>query len=410
VPLLLAEYVIQRNTLGNETASGEYITFNYVVIQSILRTATPDTLNVLARRMEDPAIELPLQLVYAAMLAAANDQRGRDRLSATAAAHDENFDSALFCLGAFDRLTPETSKTKTEIAWAQPLMIRLMTEKTTGGEFLSAADVVKYSDIVGALIRLNTPGSRKALIDYVLANVAKPQAHYNEDVPDRIAYSKMTVSHDQLVALEAADKKTEERRSLLHIAVRENDAAAAGLFFNELGGDNWFESELDDRLTPELIEQLKARESQVGSSSKLVIQGLLICSQEDPVPDLIRLLKSPAYPRKNWVVQKMISLKDGRCAAAVAAILKTSPDDIFEDRIGYGFENAIRVIGSADTPESTSALIDLLDADLSRFTGTIFDHAGCQRLIAAELINSTGESFGTDAAAWRKWFNARPRH
>jgi hypothetical protein len=47
-------------------------------------------------------------------------------------------------------------------------------------------------------------------------------------------------------------------------------------------------------------------------------------------------------------------------------------------------------------------LIELLPTDLSRFGGYV-DRDGLQRIVAAHLIELTGESFGTNVEAWRNW-------
>ena len=63
-------------------------------------------------------------------------------------------------------------------------------------------------------------------------------------------------------------------------------------------------------------------------------------------------------------------------------------------------------IANAGTKDAVADLIDLLSVDLTRFSKS-YDREGYRRIIAARLIGITGESFGTDTAAWRKW-NASP--
>ena len=60
------------------------------------------------------------------------------------------------------------------------------------------------------------------------------------------------------------------------------------------------------------------------------------------------------------------------------------------------------VIAAADTKEAATTLIALFDDDLTRFSKT-YDRGAYHRIIAAHLIDMAGESFGTDATAWRKW-------
>jgi len=80
VPLLLAETSFRRNNFGNETNACLFNERNYEAIGKTLREMSPKVLQILARRMNDPATEKTLRLLYAAMLARANDERGRSYL------------------------------------------------------------------------------------------------------------------------------------------------------------------------------------------------------------------------------------------------------------------------------------------------------------------------------------------
>jgi hypothetical protein len=163
LPDLVARDIARHNIIGDETAAHGFVDFNRPVIQSILADPTPEVLNTLAKRMNDPAIKPSMQCVYATMLAAANDPSGRDRLKAAIQKPDADFSSALYCLGAFTTLLPEKSRIKTDAAWAQPLMIDLMSRKDT------APMAVKYSSIPWVLAGSNSPAAADALVAFALS-------------------------------------------------------------------------------------------------------------------------------------------------------------------------------------------------------------------------------------------------
>jgi HEAT repeat protein len=97
---------------------------------------------------------------------------------------------------------------------------------------------------------------------------------------------------------------------------------------------------------------------------------------------------------------QLAAQKDQRCVEPILQILKNAPANYFEAQ--YGPEHGISALGAVGSRVAVSGLIELLNSDLSRFTA--YDRKGWQRLIAAQLIFATGESFGTDAAAWKKWY------
>jgi hypothetical protein len=218
----------------------------------------------------------------------------------------------------------------------------------------------------------------------------------------------VTLSHEQLLKLESSKHDAGNRRSILHIAIKQNDAQVASHFFSELGENNWFQSEFPSQLTPEMVTQLALHQDEGPEKARTAIRELLLCSKKDPVPDLLALLDDPQWTDKTWLVWQLAKYKDPRAIAPVLQILKHAPPDYFAaSSPDYGVEHAIHAIAAPQTRESTAALIDLLDLDLARFGGTMYKRDGLQRLVAIQLIDTTGESFGTDSAAWRKWLDSQ---
>jgi hypothetical protein len=144
-----------------------------------------------------------------------------------------------------------------------------------------------------------------------------------------------------------------------------------------------------------------------------------VLGQKDPTPALLALLANPEWTDKNLVLFELARLADPRAVATVARVLRDSPKNYFsvdpqpQHHNTTAIEHGLDAIAHTGTAEARRELIGLLGVDLARFgsyvdragfqIGSYVDRAGFQRIVAAHLIELTGESFGVDADAWRKW-------
>ena len=80
--------------------------------------------------MADSQLVEPVRLLYAAMLASVNDERGRSFLMKMADVQGDivNLD-ALYCLGVFPFIAPRALWGKVEIDWAEETMVALMKDR-----------------------------------------------------------------------------------------------------------------------------------------------------------------------------------------------------------------------------------------------------------------------------------------
>jgi hypothetical protein len=403
VPELLPQHSIRRNIMGNETTTMFYYERNAVAIEEILRNVTLQTLDVLARRMGDDQLTRPLRLLYAAMLAAANDPRGRAFLLGAVRTEDEQpLGDALFCLGAVGWLMPQGSQIKTELAWAEPTLVSLMSRRDSQGDFKAGHIAAVSTSIPAILLSLNTAASRKALIEFALSTDAAAS-----DVLHEICDSRTLLSTDELSRLETAAKDLRERRAVLGQLLRHKHPAAVARFAKDLD-DSFVYMTVRDRLSPPIVEALKSQIGALTGKQRTHAQMLIILGEKDPVPSVIGLLDDPQWQDKNLALFELARLRDRRCVAPVARILREAAKDYFRDTEGLlpaiGIEHGLEVIAGAGSKEAVSELIGLLSVDLGRFGGYI-DREGYRRIIAAHLIELTGESFGLDADAWRRWWN-----
>ena len=93
-------------------------------------------------------------------------------------------------------------------------------------------------------------------------------------------------------------------------------------------------------------------------------------------------------------------------------MLKNAPDDYWKKSLApFPLESALKALGQQGSREAFAALIELLAEKLDRFGDSEFiDRDGWRRIIAAHLIELSGESFGIDAKKWQTWLDTHPKH
>jgi hypothetical protein len=120
VPELLPQSPIGQ-ALGNETEVMMFARGNAQTIRDIVREDSPETRLVLARRMADPELAEPLRLLYAAILAALNDDRGREFLSNCVESPKPVNLNVLYCLGEFPSFASEKCPVRPMVTFRRTL-------------------------------------------------------------------------------------------------------------------------------------------------------------------------------------------------------------------------------------------------------------------------------------------------
>jgi|GEM_PF-1440088 len=422
VPELLAEEGFRRNLLGNETSAMLFWERNSEIIRGIVQDATPKSLDVVATRMHDSTLHPSVRLLYASILAAKNDQRGRDFLLRAAQPKEQNIDlEAIYCLGLFATLASPMDGAKTETAWAEPQMLALIGNRKQAvvdgkplvSQFdfpdpqpISVADAaLQYSDI--ATVSAVAEAGHKALFDYVMAGGRERDA-----VTYVLCNSDSPLSVDALLSLESIAKDSGTRRTILSKILMAEHPRGVDRFFGDLK-DGFVYMDIRDRSSPEVICSVRPAVAKLRGEAQNHARLLLLFSEKDPVPALLALLADPKWTARNMVLYELARLGDPRAVPVVGRILREAPKDYFasdvEPHPSSAVQNGLNAITRTGTTEAIQVLIELLNVDLSRFGG-YDDRLGYQRMVAAHLIELTGESFGVDSGAWRKWQQAHPAH
>ena len=431
----------------DETTASGVDERNAAAINWILRHRTPRTPDILAKRMNDRRLPYPLPLLYAAVLAGCNDPRGRAFLIDAARTTDPKLlADATYCLVAVAWLVPNPRKDWADLTWAEPTLLAVMSRRNAKGELEAGRIVAHCPEIVDVLLRFDTVASRRALIDFavsesrIAASDAARKARASE-LARRICLGRAILPLDDLRRLEAIAGE-QDRWPIASQYARRNSPDAVGHFLKDL----------DDvqplrRLPGPLVAaDCRGPAPDLGRMSPAAqahARILLVGAEKDPAARLIGLLDDPKWKDKILALCELLRLSDRRAIGPVADRLRHAPNDYFhadpapgarpttpkrrtavegdspifaDTKIGTvptgkpladaEVELALAAIAVPDSKAAVAELIGLLSVDLSRF-GTHLDREGWRRAVAAYLIELTGESFGTDADAWRRWNERR---
>ena len=180
-----------------------------------------------------------------------------------------------------------------------------------------------------------------------------------------------------------------------------------GPMLGDLTSCDWFRQ----GLTPKFVKALEAMSGDLEPEVRRNVRLLRIHHSADPVGKLLPLLNDPEWPDKSALLWELAKFKDSRVIQPVLAFLPKVQNGILPEsddlRTAYALENAFTTIASAGGDNAVRALISLLKMDFGRANADYMTNDGLHRIIAARLIEITGESFGADAEAWTQWLESR---
>lgn len=376
---LLPEYGFRRNMNLNETDARLYLERNAEVVNSVLRDATPEKRDVLARRMADPNLAEPLRLIYAGMLMWLDDARGRAFLLSRTDPEGSPTIEALFCLGAFLESRPANA-----IQWAEQRLIALLrSEKLAHPErsglysfkqnkqiqqafkdkqeylamvgidpqtFTVSHAAWRFTEIPSVLLKINSATARRAVIDElvgwgkiedscpVIENLRLFDAPVPVDaqgVVDVEAWAHnargpgLLLPVDDLLKLEAVTEGRYCRIALLSQLLRHKHSAAVDEFLADLK-DSFTYMEIRDHSSPEVIAVLERRIPSLKGRARDHAEMLVLLAKKDPVPSLLELLQDKRSVDRNLVLYELSRLTDPRAVAPLGRLLKEAPVTFFE--------------------------------------------------------------------------------
>jgi hypothetical protein len=192
------------------------------------------------------------------------------------------------------------------------------------------------------------------------------------------------------------------RRWILEKGLKQKDMTVAGWFVEHL--DNRGVRRLfQENLTPELAALVKKNWDKVPEEGRDDMREILTAAEKDPVAALLALAADPAFKDRSGALWELRRYKDPRVLGAVRKIFREGKAETFGEKGESGIRAMIDLVEAADNDEAVGLLIEMLETDWGRF-GKEVDKEAMKRHVAGALIGMTGESWGLDAAAWRKWY------
>ena len=423
VPVLLAEPSYRMNIMGDETEARLFHERNDTAIRAFLKAPTPAQIEVLAARLKDAEKSAALRLLYAALLATCNDARGRTvLLEALKDPESPSFPDALYCTGAVQFLPPDGSALKPETAWAEEALIRILADRTPRGDgpadpldevvpdparMSPAHAAAHYSSVIELLLQSRSEKGRAAVLDLALSGSGG-----SGNAIRRLCESPEPLPLDALKNLAAVPTADDEygRRRVLDKFLMQNEPTAVELFREEMA-DGFVYMDFRKAMTPELAAALVADLPNLSGEALIHARMLLALSAKDPAKEVISLLNDPKWTDKSLAAWELERLKDPRALDPLVHALRGAPKGFFKSDSTFGsatgITNALDAVAAIGSKQAIDALIGFLNAPFGRAKEDYMNDAGIHRIIAAHLIELTGECFGVDAEAWRKWFQSQ---
>ena len=273
--------------------------------------------------------------------------------------------------------------------------------------------VVAHSSIPYVLAQVGTPKSKKAIFEFALRNTDRGDNFFMADSITRILCDpRMGLTEAELLELSKVYEYSGIQRRLFQALLRLESLEAVKLYLASDEADHYY-GDLESGLTPKIKKELEKALPKVKSIGKRNEIRMALClSEKDPVPALIGLINDPTFTNKNFIFYELAPFKDPRIVAPTLKILKNAPDDYWKKSLApFPLESALKALGQQGSREAFAALIELLPEKLDRFGDSEFiDRDGWRRIIAAHLIELSGESFGIDAKKWQTWLDTHPKH
>ena len=435
LPLLEAELAMFNGYMGMETRAMLMRAHNGDVIEFLQRDASPTRTDFLATQMDAPEIDPTLKLLYASLLAARNDERGCQVLrQAVADPASPLFPDAVYCLFTFPFPPVADKSVKPDATWVEDIFLNLLGQdqkKMVVAGALSiepgqepaltpALAVLFYSPALRWLPIMPSTRLREALVKFTLTPIEKESAGF-DGANSKFAVIEALCKDPAPLAPELLQDWTkllrrEEWDTLIPLVTRLlQDGDTESILdlgkpgFEALSYIGWGR----DDLTAPQLESLKKLLPDLLPDAEQALRLQLIRRGPAAAAELLRLLADPEWEKKSSILFALRDAKDPRIIKPLLDFLATVKDGALpqdDDLATCGaLENAFETIASVGNEEALQALAGQLRMDFGRAEADYMNNDGLHRLIAAELINLTGESFGTDAEAWLKWIESRSK-
>jgi HEAT repeat protein len=367
----------------------------------------------MARRVEDETYPRRLRNLAAAVLLARNDDVGREYFRQQLEPLTVESVDALWLVGYVGVYGGNRDSELPDMSWAEELMIAALQNKgTLSRDAICRCNYIEQEKLVEVRELAVRMGSFPKILSNLKSKKALPVLiALVEENPPYIARSAITElgkfedrsveplilrilrTHDDRfdeTVTAASDLKMRSAFSIIleHLDLNDkNGGIAYGLNALADSGD-----------VPVLRTKLKTLKSYRRAEMQLLILKL---QPEDPVPELLKLLRDRKFLARSDVVFRLEELKDNRAVKDLINVLCTDPDAPMRTF-------AMRALGTIRTSDAIEGLIMGLKANYNnvekRKISQSHDYKKeYQQRILEELKEITGKDFGTNTKEWRKW-------
>ena len=382
---------------------------NREALLSIFKLDSESVRREMVRRVSDETYPLRLRNLAAAVLMVRNENAGRDyfkrQLETLAASNVDVY----WLIGWYGQYGNRETDEYPDMGWAEDLMINALQDRRTLSRdeicrchYIEEQKLVEVRELAvrtgnfpAVLARMK---SQKALP--VLLSLIKENDSYVNDVVEVLGkFGDRTVEPLLMQILEQGDNRFS---SAVKAAVDLRMKSIVPLLLRRLNRDDnvyYGLNELADAsILPVLRRKLPTLKLYERASARLLILKL---QPEDPVPELLRLLRDPKFPERSDVIFHLEDLKDNRATKDLTQVLCSDVDAPLRTF-------ALLALAAIRTPDSVEGLIKGLDADYTNVqrlkVGPDHDYKKeFQKEIAEALKKITGQDFGADSNEWRKW-------
>jgi len=395
-----------RNASGDRTAALMFAIRNWPHLEQTVREATPAQLDVVAARVNDTKRHRAMRAIYAGVLAANDDVRGRNYLAARLAMTDRD---ALQVVGAFDQWVEQK---KCERRWAEAPLLRCLKA--------APVEVLTYSGACDLLVRMRSaPGIQQMFELYLTPEkIAKGGEDWMMTSPeDRLLWSLSSVDSemltDDMLAKMARSRPADHahQRRIAKKLLERDAVVAVDLFLNRIAEDFWYAT-FRDHAGKEVLAEIRRRLPTLAPAQTFEVEMLLAHHSLDAVDKLIARMQAQSTPAKQlsrlcWELGHVDGGSKGAVAAARFLKKRVTENQRPVEVDGFQIQSVLRFVGTSSDLAAVTAMVDLLEADFSRVATEYVSAKGMRNCVAAQLAEMTGESFGVDAKAWRTWIETK---
>lgn len=399
------------NASGSEPRASLIHLRNMDDVRKTLAQDPARTIPVLRNRVRDPQVPMTLRVLYAGMLACCADAQGQDFLiqRARQSTTFEEAQDAFWVMGHLHLLQghKDHDSGPIDMRWAEEAIVAVLTSKATvsprddrSPQIPQAAIAVQDGDFANLLVDLKSKQACPVLMDlYERATWMMDQAG--------ILFALGKLKDKRTIPLFVRNVRSPDTRTYFASIKALTDMGAPEVLPGMLTQLNRSETYYVLRRYPD-ASVLAAVERALPGLSNAYARGeaqLFIIDRRggDRLPKLIALARDPTFRSRTDVMMVIQEMHDERAVPFTAELLRTSPDLHRRTR-------AISILASFKSPQAVKSLIDALDVDFQAVAAgkevMRDNNEELRTRIAKCLETMTGQSFGTERAAWLKWYEA----